>query len=83
MSALADFLGTRYISTMTQATAVPTKIVRNPKTGEFVTVRGAGSLKGSKFAIKKGVDLTKPVAKQALKGASSPKRRTSSKAGKG
>ncbi|RAZ90346.1 hypothetical protein DPM33_12495 [Mesorhizobium hawassense] len=42
--------------------------VRNAKTGQFVTVRGAQSLKGSKFAIKKNVDLTKPIAEQALKG---------------
>ena len=42
-------------------------VVRDAKTGRFVTVKGAGALKGSPFAIKKGVDLTKPIAKQALK----------------
>lgn len=41
--------------------------VRNAKSGQMVTVRGAGALKDSGFAIKKGVDLTKPIAKQALK----------------
>ncbi|WP_191969764.1 hypothetical protein [Neorhizobium galegae] len=30
-------------------------------------VRGAGSLKGSELKIKKGVDLTKPIAPQTLK----------------
>ena len=53
--------------------------VRNAKTGQFVTVRGAQSLKGSKFAIKKSVDLTKPIAEQALKG----KPQTSKHAAKG
>jgi hypothetical protein len=44
--------------------------IRNAKTGQFVTVKGAGALKGSSFKIKKGVDLTKPIARQALRGAS-------------
>ena len=41
--------------------------VRNAKTGEFVTVRGAGALKGH-LTLNKTVDLTKPIASQALKG---------------
>lgn len=41
--------------------------VRNAKTGEYVTVRGVGALKGQ-LALKKGVDLTKPIASQALRG---------------
>ena len=40
--------------------------VRNPKTGQYVTVRGVGALEGSDFKIKKGVSLLKPIAKQAL-----------------
>jgi hypothetical protein len=44
--------------------------VRNSRTGKRVTVKGAGALKGSGFTIKKGIDLTKPIAKQALKGKS-------------
>lgn len=52
---------------MAKTTAQTTVTVRNAKTGKFVTVRGAGSLKGSDFQIKKGVDLTKPIASQTLK----------------
>ncbi len=42
-------------------------VVRDSKTGKLVTVRGAGALKGSELRIKKNVDLTKPIASQALK----------------
>lgn len=42
--------------------------VRDSRTGRLVTVKGAGALKGSGFTIRQGVDLTKPIAKQALKG---------------
>jgi hypothetical protein len=41
--------------------------VRNAKTGQVVTVRGVGALKGQ-LTLKKGVDLTKPIASQALRG---------------
>ena len=61
------FLKRCYIQSMTKTTAQTTVTVRNAKTGKFVTVRGAGSLKGSEFQIKKGVDLTKPIASQTLK----------------
>ena len=44
--------------------------VRNAKTGQVVIVRGVGALKGQ-LALKKGVDLTKPIASQALKGGKS------------
>jgi hypothetical protein len=44
--------------------------VRNAKTEQFVTVRGVGALKGQ-LALKKSVDLTKPIASQALKGGKS------------
>jgi hypothetical protein len=40
--------------------------VRDSKSGRFVTVRGVGALKGQ-LTIRKGVDLTKPLASQALK----------------
>jgi hypothetical protein len=40
-------------------------VVRDPKSGRFVTVRGAGALKG-RLKIEEGVDLTKPIAAQAL-----------------
>lgn len=57
---------------MGKTSTASTLTVRNAKTGKFVTVRGAQSLKGSKFAIKKSVDLTKPIAEQALKGKAHP-----------
>jgi hypothetical protein len=47
------------------------KTVRNAKTGQLVTVRGIGALKGQ-LSLKKGVDLTKPIASQALKDARLP-----------
>ncbi len=43
-----------------------TKVVRNAKTGQSVTVKGVGALKGNNLKIKKGVSLLKPIAKQAL-----------------
>jgi len=45
---------------------IATKVVRNPKTGQSVTVKGVGALKGNDFKINKGVSLLKPIAKQAL-----------------
>jgi len=46
--------------------------VRDPKTGRLLTVRGVGALKGH-LTLKKGVDLTKPIASQAMKGGKSRK----------
>ena len=46
------------------------RTVRNAKTGQLVTVRGVGALKGQ-LRLKKGVALTKPIASQALKGGKS------------
>lgn len=43
-----------------------TRIVRNAKTGQFIAVKGVGALKNNTLKIKKGVDLLKPIAKQAL-----------------
>ena len=42
------------------------KVVRDSRSGRFVTVRGAGALKG-RLTIEAGVDLTKPIASQVLK----------------
>jgi hypothetical protein len=42
------------------------KVVRDSKSGRFVTVRGAGELKG-RLTIEEGIDLTKPIASQVLK----------------
>lgn len=46
--------------------------VRDPKTGRFQTVRGVGALNG-RLKLEKGVDLTKPIASQVLKGGGSLK----------
>jgi hypothetical protein len=45
---------------------VTTKVVRNAKTGQLVTVKGVGALKGSDLKIKKGLNLLEPIAEQAL-----------------
>lgn len=51
---------------MTKPHAASTStVVRDTKTGRLVTVLGVGALKG--LTLKKGVDLTKPIASQALK----------------
>jgi hypothetical protein len=40
--------------------------VRDGKTGRYLTVKGAKSMAGSVLSIKKGVDLSKPIARQVL-----------------
>jgi hypothetical protein len=55
-----------YIYLVNKHTPAPVRTVRNAKTGEFVTVRGVGALKGA-LTIRKGVDLTRPIAAQAVK----------------
>ncbi|MGZ9724279.1 hypothetical protein [Rhizobium miluonense] len=53
---------------MTKIEAKKTSItVRDTRTGKYVTVKGAGSLAGSTLTMKRNVDLTKPIAKQALR----------------
>ena len=42
------------------------KAVRNAKTGQSVTIKGVGALKGGDLEIMKGVNLLKPIAEQAL-----------------
>lgn len=62
---------------MGTAPAIPSeKIVRDAKSGRYVTVRGAGALKGQ-LTLKKSVDLTKPIASQAMKGGKRPKNASS------
>jgi hypothetical protein len=56
------------------------KIVRDSKSGRYVTVLGAGALKGH-LTLKKGLDLTKPIAPQALKGSRRAKRDPASATG--
>ena len=51
---------------LVKGSPVATKVVRNAKTGQYVTVKGVGALKGNDLKIKKGVSLLKPIAKQAL-----------------
>jgi hypothetical protein len=53
--------------------------VRDPRSGQLLEVRGANSMKSSQLLLKKGVDLTKPIAKQVLKGASRKMRKQSAK----
>jgi hypothetical protein len=51
---------------MSQASTSTKLIVRDAKSGRLLTVKGAGALKGSTFSIQKDVDLTKPIASQAM-----------------
>lgn len=53
--------------------------VRDSRSGRYIEVRGADSMKSSQLPLKKGVDLTKPIAKQALKGTSLKQRKSSIK----
>ncbi len=49
--------------------------VRDPKTGNFQTVRGVGAIKG-RLTLEKGIDLTKPIASQVMKGGKTRKNAT-------
>ena len=49
-----------------------TTTIRDSKSGRFVTVKGAGALKG-KMTISKKVDLTKPISIPASSGKWTPK----------
>lgn len=42
-------------------------LVRDAKSGRILPLKGYGSLKGE-FKVKPGVDLTKPIAAQTLRG---------------
>jgi hypothetical protein len=53
--------------------------VRDSRSGRYVEVRGADSMKSSQLPLKKGVDLTKPIAQQALRGGSDKVRKPSVK----
>ncbi len=52
--------------------------VRDSKSGQFVTVKGAGALKGM-MTISKKVDLTKPISVPSPGGKWTPKNSHSSK----
>ena len=49
-------------------------VVRDSRTGRFLEVRGADTLKASPLPLQKGIDLTKPIAKQ-VRGSSISKQR--------
>lgn len=51
---------------MRNATSSKDLTVRNPKTGQLLTVKGAGSMCDVKLPLRKDVDLTKPIAEQVL-----------------
>lgn len=42
-------------------------IVRDARSGRFVEVQGIGALKGNALPIRKGIDLTKPIAPQTIR----------------
>ena len=69
----------RYITPMAKIASQSSNIaayqVPNAKTGQFVTVRGMGALKG-RLTLQKGVDLAKPIASQVLKSRVASQRRT-------
>lgn len=60
----------RYGSDMTKADLKQTQtgqwMLRDPRTGQYVELRGANSMKVSDLPLRKGIDLTKPIAAQAL-----------------
>jgi len=51
---------------MAKAPTPTQQLVCDPKSGRTVAVHGVGALKG-RLIVKKGIDLTKPIASQVLK----------------
>lgn len=47
--------------------------VRDAQSGRFLEVRGANAMRDAKLPLKKGIDLTKPIARQAAGGTRSGK----------
>ena len=47
-------------------------VVRDSKSGRFLEVRGANSIVSKGLKLRKNIDLTKPIAKQALRNSSKP-----------
>jgi hypothetical protein len=41
-------------------------LVRDPRTGQYLELRGANSMKVSDLPLRKGIDLTKPVFEQRV-----------------
>lgn len=51
-------------------------MVREASSGRLIEIRGAGSMKDAEFEIDESIDLSKPIAEQALK---KPARKTAGK----
>ena len=51
-------------------------VVRDPRSGRLVTIRGLGALKGQ-LTIDEGIDLTRPIASQVLNGSNGSTRKSS------
>lgn len=72
---LAPMMICRYIVPMTKAELKQEStgkwVVRDSRSGRFFEVRGADAMKSSQLPLKKSIDLTKPIAKQALKASAS------------
>jgi hypothetical protein len=66
LDGLGDIGAIDYSLAMSKSPAADQLVVRDPKSGQFIAVRGAGALKG-RLTIAKGLDLTKPIASQAIK----------------
>jgi hypothetical protein len=43
-------------------------VVRDSRSGRYLEIKGANSKPSDALPLKKGVDLTKPIARQALSG---------------
>jgi hypothetical protein len=52
---------------MEKGTTQTNVVIRNPETGELVTIRGVGAMKDMPLPLKKGIDLTKPIFAQVFK----------------
>jgi hypothetical protein len=52
---------------MEKSSIQPTTFIRDAKTGELIPVRGLGAMKDMPLPLKKGIDLTRPIAAQVLK----------------
>lgn len=51
---------------MDKQNSPPTSAIRDPKTGNFVSVVGLGAMKSEPIPLRKGIDLTKPISEQVL-----------------
>lgn len=42
-------------------------MLRDPRTGQYVELRGANSMKVADLPLRKGIDLTRPLLEQLVK----------------